>query len=83
MVHGAFGNRTFKVGEVFTDRDVAQVKADAETDKLVDFYVKGKKDQHRSWAWHVTYYRGLIRRAKEDIERSEAQLVWAQSKAKK
>ena len=39
-----------------------------------------KKEPIRTWAWHVTYYRGLIRDAEKTLERAMAALNVAQAK---
>jgi hypothetical protein len=41
-----------------------------------------KEFNHRTWAWHVHYYRNKIRRAKEEIERAERQLDAAKKHVK-
>ncbi len=58
-------------------RELVAEQAAAEEERI-----KRKVKDHRSWAWHVTYHRGIIRRAKKDIERSEAQLSHALTVAK-
>jgi len=37
--------------------------------------LKYKEKHHKTWAWHVRYYRSQIRRAKEEIARAEAKLA--------
>lgn len=39
--------------------------------------LKYKEKQHRTWAWNVSYWRGVIRLAKEEIIRAEARLAVA------
>lgn len=39
--------------------------------------LKYKEKQHKTWAWNVSYWRGIIRRAKEEIGRAEARLAVA------
>ena len=39
-----------------------------------------KLKDHRSWAWHVTYYRRELKRAKRDVERYEKGLGIAKEK---
>jgi hypothetical protein len=34
-----------------------------------------KEKQHKTWAWHVRYYRSMIRDAKEQIARAEAKMA--------
>ena len=41
-----------------------------------------KEKPARTWAWHVHYYRSLIRDAKKTIARSEAKLAVAREKSK-
>lgn len=41
-----------------------------------------KKDNNRTWSWHVRYYRRQIREAKETIERATQLLDAAKQKAK-
>ncbi len=42
-----------------------------------------KREPHRSWAWHVTYHRRLIKQAKAELERSTGLLAYAETKAKR
>jgi hypothetical protein len=39
--------------------------------------LKYKEKQHKTWAWHVRYYRSCIRASKEQIARYEAKLAVA------
>lgn len=44
--------------------------------------ISKKKEEGRTWAWHVHYYRREIRDAQERIERATKMLSYAQSVAK-
>jgi hypothetical protein len=44
--------------------------------------VKNKERNYKSWAWHVTYYRGIIKKARVEIARAEFNLAYAQKVAK-
>jgi hypothetical protein len=64
--------------DIFGSRDEAMLRAAGmvqehiaeETKRL-----KYKEKQHKTWAWHVRYYRSGIRKAKEEIARFEAKLA--------
>ena len=64
--------------DLFATRDEALLRAatlvaehEAEEKKRLGY----KEKQHKTWAWHVRYYRSLIRHAKEEIARAEAKLA--------
>ena len=71
-----------------TFRDKAE--AEARGDELIKEHaakdaaqLERKQKDHRSWAWHVRYYRDLIRKGEKDLVRYRLQLDSANQKAKK
>lgn len=44
--------------------------------------LKYKEKQHKTWAWHVRYWRSEIRRAQETIDRAKARLAIAPKNVK-
>ncbi len=75
----------YNENEVFDSAEAASMKA---TEIVIERMaqeanrVKRKTKDHKSWAWHATYYRGIIRNAKKEIERATEQLEYAKTKAK-
>ena len=72
--YSADGNDLFATREEALTRAIAlatEHEAD-ETKRL-----KYKEKQHKTWAWHVSYWRSQIRHAKEEIARYEARLAVA------
>ncbi len=77
--------QTYKENEVFDTKEAASIlAADLATERTIQEVkqVKHKTKDHKSWAWHVTYFRGIIRRAEKEIERATTQLNYAKTKAK-
>lgn len=61
--------------------DLAKQKAKEATEENVK-RLQCKFKQHKSWAWHVSYYRKQIKRAEEEIARSKKYLEYAKTVAK-
>lgn len=84
--HYGTHNRSADEDDVFATHDEAVVRAAdvirrrEEEDKT--YRIHEKERNHRTWSWHVTYYRSQIRDAKKTIERVTAQLHGAREKAK-
>ena len=74
--------QSFKIGELYPDKAGAELKAQAKTAEQVVRYIKDKKEQHKSWAWHVNYHRSAIRKNLKDNGYHEEQLAYARSKAR-
>lgn len=77
-------NRLAKDTDLFLTKDQAEARAKelAEKYNKVELERINKKEKHnRTWAWHVHYYRKMIRNAEKDIERAKTQLAFAESKA--
>jgi len=71
--------------ELFLTESEALQKAQAmqeEYDVKEKARIFSKKEEWRTWAWHVTYYRRQIRDAQATIERATQQLNYAQTKEK-
>lgn len=76
---------TLKPEDTFATIEEAAVRAKEleaiHTQEEAERLLRKERDT-KSWAWHVSYYRGKIRRAKQDIEYAEKRLGIAQQKAK-
>ncbi len=71
--------------DLFATRDEAMIRAAtlvAEHEAEEKKRLGSKERQHKTWAWHVRYWRSQIRHAKEQIERAEAQLAMAPKNVK-
>ena len=53
-----------------------------EREKKENRRLHAKTQDHRSWAWHVTYHRKELKRSEREVERHRIALGIAQSKAK-
>ena len=71
--------------DIFPTKEQAEIKAkelaEEHNKKEIEKIYKKEKHNH-TWAWHVYYYRDMIRRAEKDIERAKRKLDAAKSKAK-
>ena len=79
-VRYSFGCYSAEEENVFTTRDEALLRANtlvSEHEAEEIKRLKYKEKQHKTWAWNVSYWRGVIRRAKEEITRAEARLAVA------
>jgi len=73
--------------DVFDTSDEAAIRAKEMSDEynkkqLDKLNKKDFQHRHRTWAWHVHYYRREIREAKKTIEFAEKKLSAAKEKAK-
>ena len=71
---------------VFDDEASAQAEADrllAEHQERQDKRIISKEKNHKSWAWHASYYRGKIRRAEDDINLYRDKLNYAEKVKRK
>ena len=71
--------------ELFDTKEAAEIRAKElaeEHNKQELERIHRKEKNNRAWAWHIHYYRRMIRDAKETIERAEKKLNVARSKAK-
>jgi len=71
--------------EIFSSEE----KAESRAKELAEEYNKQelqrihrKEKNNRTWAWHVHYYRKMIRDAQKEIERAQEKLDAAKQKAK-
>ena len=64
--------------EALEHGEVLKTKAEDEANKSLH----PKFKDHRSWAWHVTYYRRELKRAQHNVERYEKMLGIAKEKIK-
>ena len=80
---GVFSEEPFEPVDVFITPGDANRKADTITAEQVERHRTDKKDQARSWAWHVTYHRRTIRENLKQNVYHEEQLAFARTKANK
>lgn len=79
-VRYSFGCYSTEEENVFTTRGEALLRSDilvSEHEAEETKRLKYKEKQTKTWAWNVSYWRGVIRRAKEEIIRAEARLAVA------
>jgi len=90
--YGIDGNsHSYHIAEpinLFDTKEEAEVRAQELADEHnqeehVKINQKDYGNRHRTWSWHVHYYRQQIRRAKDEIEYAEAKLDAAKSHTKK
>jgi hypothetical protein len=70
---------------IFTDKTSALLQSQELAKSVEENELKRlsyKQKDHKSWSWHVSYYRGIIRQAEKDIERAKERLNVAMSKSK-
>ena len=80
------GNYIAKDTDIFPTKELAEIRAKelAEEHNREELEKIYRKEKHNhSWAWHVHYYRDMIRRAERDIERAREKLDFAKTKVKK
>jgi len=78
--------RSMKEGNLFRTEEEAIKRGEELAAQAIheeSIRLQRKERQTRSWAWHVTYYRGIIQRAKAEIVRSEKLLGIATAKTAK
>jgi hypothetical protein len=82
---GNGGNWVMKDSEVFSTEEGAQERAKVlaeETTQTAKDSLKRKTKDTKSWAWHVSYYKRIIKRSQEELERAKEQLNYAKTKVK-
>ena len=79
------GYWVIKPSEIFDTEEAARLRANelrAEEQAKEEKRMKAKHFEHRTWAWHVSYHRRNIERAKKELEYHTAKLDVAKSHVK-
>lgn len=79
------GNWVMKDTEIFSTEEEAQERAKVLSEEITQKAkdsLKNKVKDTKSWAWHVSYFKGIIKRSQEELERAQEQLNFAKTRVK-